>query len=90
MDFNLQLFADDSAVINKTTSEATGNNLSAENKTFYDKQLIRLAGSKLVFSKFGQKRDIPQNGGKTIEFRRSRPSPSKDAPYGGRDSRRAR
>lgn len=80
MDFNLQLFADDSAVINKTTSEATGNNLSAENKTFYDKQLIRLAGSKLVFSKFGQKRDIPQNGGKTIEFRQFSPLPKAMTP----------
>lgn len=80
MDFNLQLFADDSAVINKTTSEATGNNLSAENKTFYDKQLIRLAGSKLVFSKFGQKRDIPQNGGKTSSSGSSRPSPRQGRP----------
>lgn len=74
MDFNLQLFAE-SETVNKTTSNAENNNLSAENKTFYDKQLIRLAGSKLVFSKFGQKRDIPKNGGKTIEFRQFSPLP---------------
>lgn len=71
MKLNIQLFAEET--INTTGSSEVGNNLSAENKTFYDKQLIRLAGSKLVFSKFGQKRDIPQNGGKTIEFRQFSP-----------------
>ncbi len=77
MKLNLQLFAD---VINSTTSSATGNNLSVENKTFYDKQLIRLAGSKLVYSQFGQKRNIPQNGGKTIEFRQFTPLPKAMTP----------
>lgn len=44
--------------------------LSPEMKTFYDKTLITLAGANLVHEQFGQKRPIPKNGGKTIEFRR--------------------
>ena len=44
--------------------------LAAEMKTFYDKTLIELSGPSLVFAQFGQKRPIPQNGGKTIEFRK--------------------
>ena len=51
--FNLQLFAD---VTNKTTSASTGNNLSAENKTFYDRELIKMAGPNLVYSQFAQKK----------------------------------
>ena len=39
-------------------------------KTFYDKTLISLAGPALVHDQFGQKRPIPQSGGKTIEFRK--------------------
>ena len=39
-------------------------------KTFYDKTLITLAGANLIHEQFGQKRPIPKNGGKTIEFRR--------------------
>ena len=47
--------------------------LSVEMKTFYDKTLIHLAGAKLVHDQFGQKRPIPQNGGKVIEFRKFAP-----------------
>ena len=43
--------------------------LSAENKTYYDKRLIQFAKPNLVHDQFGQKRPIPKNGGKTIEFR---------------------
>ncbi|MBR3767927.1 MAG: N4-gp56 family major capsid protein [Clostridia bacterium] len=39
-------------------------------KTFYDKTLITLAGANLIHEQFGQKRPIPRNGGKTIEFRK--------------------
>ena len=67
MVLDLQLFAD---VTNATTSSSTGNNLSAEMKTFYDKVLLREAGPKLVHEQFGQKRDIPRGNGKTIEFRK--------------------
>ena len=52
--------------INVTTDAA----LSAENKTFYDKALIQEAGPNLIHDQFGQKRPIPRNGGKKIEFRK--------------------
>ena len=44
--------------------------LSAEMKTFYDKNLIRLTTPKLIHDQFGQKRPIPGGNGKTIEFRK--------------------
>ena len=62
---NLQLFAA-GGVVNSTKS----TELSAEMKTFYDKTLITLASPYLVHDQFGQKRDIPKNGGKIIEFRK--------------------
>lgn len=61
---NLQLFAD--AVIN--TTEYAG--LTPAMKTYYDKNVLRTAKPKLVHAQFGQKRPIPKNGGKKIEFRR--------------------
>ncbi len=64
-ELNIQLFAAGD-VVNSTTSES----LSAEMKTFYDKTLITLASPYLVHDQFGQKRDIPKNGGKIIEFRK--------------------
>jgi N4-gp56 family major capsid protein len=39
-------------------------------KTFYDMTLIDEASAQLVHDQFGQKRPIPANGGKTIEFRK--------------------
>lgn len=65
---DLQLFAE----LNTQTTllTATGNNLSAEMKTFYDMTLIDEASAQLVHDQFGQKRPIPANGGKTIEFRK--------------------
>ena len=60
---NLQLFAE----LNTNVTGDSG--LSVENKTFYDKTLISEAQANLVHDQFGQKRDIPKNGGKKIEFR---------------------
>ena len=60
---NLQLFAN-------TVQTTLLEGLSAEMKTFYDKTLITLASPYLVNDQFGQKRDIPKNGGKIIEFRK--------------------
>lgn len=60
---NLQLFA---ATVQTTLLEG----LSAEMKTFYDMTLIDEASANLVHDQFGQKRPIPANGGKTIEFRK--------------------
>jgi N4-gp56 family major capsid protein len=65
LELNLQLFAA-GEVVNATTS----TELSGEMKTFYDKTLITLASPYLVHDQFGQKRDIPKNGGKIIEFRK--------------------
>ena len=60
---------------NVTTANTTGNNLTAEMKTFYDMTLIDEAGPALVHDQFGQKRPIPANGGKKIEFRKFNPLP---------------
>ena len=62
---NLQLFAVQTTLLN-----TTGNDLSPEMKTFYDKTLITMAEPYLVHDQFGQKRPIPKRGGKTIEFRK--------------------
>ncbi|MFR1130803.1 MAG: N4-gp56 family major capsid protein [Enterocloster bolteae] len=62
---NLRMF--DTSVPANTTE--TGS-LSAEMKTFYDKNLLRYTKPHLVHDQFGQTRNIPKNGGKRIEFRR--------------------
>lgn len=64
---NIQMFDD---VINVTTANTTGNDLSAEMKTFYEKELLRNAEPNLVHSQFAKKKNIPKGAGKTIEFRR--------------------
>ena len=61
---NLQLFAE------QNPNATTDVGLSAENKTFYYKDLLENAEANLVHNQFGQPRNIPKNGGKTIEFRR--------------------
>ena len=63
---NLQLFANEVQTTLLTP-------LSAEMKTFYDMTLIDEASANLVHDQFGQKRPIPSNGGKTIEFRKFAP-----------------
>lgn len=55
------------------TQVTTQESLSAEMKTFYDMTLIDEASANLVHDQFGQKRPIPANGGKTIEFRKFSP-----------------
>lgn len=64
LSINLQLFAD------PNTNVTTDSGLSVENKTFYDKNLIVEAQANLVHDQFAQKRPIPKNGGKKIEFRK--------------------
>ena len=68
--FNLQLFADANLNVQTTLLASEGNNLSAENKTFYSMQLLEEAKPNLVHNQFGQKRPIPKNNGKTIEWRK--------------------
>jgi N4-gp56 family major capsid protein len=44
--------------------------LSAEMKTFYDRQLLTRTVPNLIHAKFGQKKRIPAHGGRIIEFRK--------------------
>jgi N4-gp56 family major capsid protein len=71
MSIDLQMFAYDPQAqpVNHSGAEA----LSAEMKKFYDMTLIDEATANLVHDQFGQKRPIPANGGKTIEFRKFAP-----------------
>ena len=62
MNFNIQLFAD-----NLQNTTAT---MSKEMKTFYEKRLIDQAEPRLVHDQFADYYPVPQNGGKTIEFRK--------------------
>ena len=48
----------------------TADGMSVEMKTYYDRNLIENAEPKLVHDQWAQQRDIPKNGGKTIEFRK--------------------
>ena len=66
MRFDIQHFSD-----NVQTTLTPG--LSAEMKTFYDLTLIDEAQANLIHDQFGQKRPIPANGGKIIEFRKFAP-----------------
>ena len=73
-DFILNLWIFDT-VLNATTSNTTGNDLSNEMKVYYQTRLIDLADPLLVHDQFGQKRPIPQGRGKTTEFRAFRKLP---------------
>lgn len=64
--FGMRLF---DTVLNATTSNTLGNDLSPEMKVYYQSRLIDLAEPLLVHDQFGQKRPIPQGRGKTTEFR---------------------
>ncbi len=55
-----------------SNTQTTINTLGSTylNKDFYDKKLLETARTRLIFAKFGQKRSIPRNSGKRVEFRR--------------------
>lgn len=72
---NIQRFAG-----NPNTNTTGTSTLSAEMKTFYDKTLIDEAEPELVHDQFGQERNIPKNGGKTIEFRKFTALPKATTP----------
>lgn len=71
---NLQLFAE------MNTNVTSDSGLSVENKTFYDMTLIDEATPNLIHDQFGQKRPIPKNGGKKIEFRKFASLPKATTP----------
>lgn len=52
-----------------TTTQTYGN-LTAEQKTFYDRTMLSRLLPNLTFLKYGQKRPMPKNEGDTINFRR--------------------
>ena len=72
---DLQLFADASASLQNTTGTMT-----KEMKTFYEKRLIDQAEPRLVHDQFADYYPVPQNGGKTIEFRKYDSLPKADTP----------
>ena len=72
MNFNIQLFAD-------AQTNTTGT-MSVEMKTFYEKRLIDQAEPRLVHDQFADYYPVPQNGGKTIEFRKYDSLPKADTP----------
>lgn len=65
---------------NLNTNTTGTSTLSAEMKIFYDKTLIDEAEPELVHDQFGQERNIPKNGGKTIEFRKFTALPKATTP----------
>jgi len=56
--------------LNTTTSSTPP---TAWNKEFYDRKLLERAVTKTIYAQFAQKRNIPKNNGKTVEFRRYSP-----------------
>ena len=51
--------------------QTTGSaGLSDEMKTFYDRMLLERTVPKTIHNMFGQRKSIPRNGGKTIEWRK--------------------
>ena len=67
--------------VNTTAQTGEGQEiLSAQMKTYYDKELIRNAKPRLVHDQFAQKKPIPQNRGKTVEFRKLNPFPPAKKP----------
>lgn len=44
--------------------------LTAENKTFYNRTLLKRLVPNLVYAKYGQKKPMPKNEGDTVNFRR--------------------
>ena len=69
--FNIQLFAEN---LNTTAT------MSQEMKTFYEKRLIDQAEPRLVHDQFADYYPVPQNGGKTIEFRKYDSLPKASTP----------
>lgn len=57
------------------TTATTGNDLSPEMRIYYDDELIQNAEPYLVHDRFAQKKPIPKNNGKTIQFRKYDPFP---------------
>ena len=70
--YGLQLMAGNLNT-NVTTAVASGNNLAAECKEFYNTELIRLAEPNLVYVQFAKKIALPKGNGKTVSIRQFDP-----------------
>ncbi len=55
--------------LNTNTTISTAST-TALNKTHFDRELLAFARTKFIHARYGQKRPIPRNGGKHVEFRR--------------------
>lgn len=81
LDVDLKLFDGEAAASpNPNTNVTTATGLSPEMRTYYSAYLIDLAEAELVHDQFGQKQNIPKNGGKTIQFRQFDPLPEMTTP----------
>ena len=58
---------------NVSTANSSGNHLTPEMKTFYEKDLLEMAEAELIHDQFAKKYPIPARSGKTIEFRKFAP-----------------
>ncbi len=66
--------------VNTLTGEASQNAALDDYMTYYSDFLIDNAEPNLVHAQFGQKRPIPNGGGKTVEFRRYSALPKANTP----------
>jgi len=77
--FDLQLFADAGSVVNTSTGYVNAHDgkavdgehtLSGELKAFYDTELLDNTRVELYYAQFAKRQPLPQNKGKTIEWRK--------------------
>lgn len=66
--------------MNTNTNITTSNGLSDTVVTYYDRKLIKNAKPRLVHQRFGQKRQVPKNGGKSVNFRKFEIFPAATTP----------
>lgn len=52
------------------TQTTTTSGLSATMQSYYDRKMLEYAKTQFVFANYAQKRSIPKNNGKTVQFRR--------------------
>ena len=78
---NLQLFADAGTLVTgtanyvnayegTTTAFDANNSMSGELKTFYDTELLENARVELFYAQFAKKQPLPENHGKSVEWRK--------------------
>ena len=79
-DMTMELALDPAKLPDPNPNVTTAKELTPEMQTYYADYLIDLAEPELVHDQFGQKRDIPANGGKIIQFRQFDPLPELTEP----------